>query len=183
MHTSTYYLCSTHICISWITWVGLFRLDLIYGMRLTYDYDQKYTEFIVSKLVPGSRAQVMGHSTTTCTTFYLILTTYQSCRRSLWTPPNIEYLQRKEHIHFPGLSQWPPSACLHVESDYHRSRCNGFLRGRWGQPFPRLNGPGTVIQNLELYSEIAHWSGMLDTVQQIIQPRPTHTKSGVLVNH
>ena len=27
----------------------------------------------------------------------------------------------------------------------------------------------------------AHWSGMLDTVHQIIKPRPTHTKAGVLV--
>ena len=36
----------------------------MYDIRLTYDYDQKYSEFVVSELVAGSRAQVMGHSTT-----------------------------------------------------------------------------------------------------------------------
>ena len=48
----------------------------MYDIRLTYDYDQKYSEFVVSELVAGSRAQVMGHSTTTWTTFYPILTAY-----------------------------------------------------------------------------------------------------------
>ena len=35
--------------------------------------------------------------------------------------------------------------------------------------------------NWQSIIDVAHWSRMLDTVQQIIQPRPTHTKAGVLV--
>ena len=38
-----------------------------------------------------------------------------------------------------------------------------------------------MIWNLGWFLAVAHWSGMLNTVQQIIQPRPTRTKTGVLV--